>query len=72
MDEDERPSDESLLYRIRRERDSLLFKSDWTQMPDNPLSDSKKAEWSAYRQALRDVPATIVIDLEIEFPDPPE
>ena len=24
-------------------------------MPDTPLSDSKKAEWVTYRQALRDI-----------------
>ena len=26
-------------------------------MPDTALTDSKKAEWATYRQALRDVPA---------------
>ena len=26
-------------------------------MPDSPLTDAKKAEWSTYRQALRDLPA---------------
>ena len=39
----------------RRHRSALLLKSDWTQMPDSPLSDSKKAEWATYRQALRDI-----------------
>ena len=33
-----------------------LTASDWTQLPDAPLSDSKKAEWATYRQALRDIP----------------
>ena len=27
-------------------------------MPDSPLSDSKKAEWKTYRQALRDITKT--------------
>lgn len=40
---------------IRRHREALLSKSDWTQMPDSPLSDSKKTEWATYRQALRDI-----------------
>ncbi len=31
---------------------------DWTQTTDAPLSESKKAEWATYRQALRDMPAT--------------
>jgi hypothetical protein len=34
----------------------MLTACDWTQAPDSPLSDSKKAEWQTYRQALRDVP----------------
>ena len=40
---------------VRSHRDMLLMESDWTQMPDSPLSDSKKAEWATYRQALRDI-----------------
>ena len=40
----------------RAKRGSFLFDSDWTQMPDSPLSDSKKAEWRTYRQSLRDLP----------------
>ena len=27
-------------------------------MPDSPLSDTKKAEWATYRQALRDMMAS--------------
>jgi hypothetical protein len=40
----------------RAKRGSFLFDSDWTQMPDSPLSDSKKTEWRTYRQSLRDLP----------------
>ena len=43
---------------IRSKRANLLSSSDWTQMPDSPLSDSKKQEWAVYRQALRDMPDT--------------
>ena len=41
---------------LRNVRDKMLSDSDWTVMPDSPLSDSKKAEWKTYRQALRDLP----------------
>jgi hypothetical protein len=44
--------------RVRRKRNLLLTESDWTQVADSPLTDSKKAEWATYRQALRDVPVT--------------
>lgn len=40
----------------RHKRDALLFRCDWTQMNDSPLSDSDKASWRTYRQALRDLP----------------
>ena len=59
---------------LRLQRESLLKDSDWTVMPDSPLSDSKKAEWTTYRQALRDI--TNGIDTEEKakaatFPTPP-
>ena len=41
---------------LRGRRTMLLEESDWTQFADSPLSDSKKAEWVTYRQALRDLP----------------
>lgn len=40
----------------RNHRDMLLAASDYTQMADYPLTDEKRAEWSVYRQALRDLP----------------
>ena len=43
------------LTSIRHERNRLLAESDWTQVPDSPLSAAKKAEWQTYRQALRDI-----------------
>ncbi len=43
---------------IRELRETYLKLSDWTVGADSPLSDSKKAEWITYRQALRDMPAT--------------
>ena len=39
--------------RLLRER--LLNGSDWTQLPDVPLSAEKKQEILTYRQALRDI-----------------
>lgn len=40
----------------RAKRDRILGRSDWTQVPDSPLSEEKKTEFQAYRQALRDLP----------------
>ena len=41
---------------LREERDVRLAVTDWTQNPDVP--DATKTKWQAYRQALRDLPAT--------------
>lgn len=38
---------------VRAQRDALLTACDWTQLPD--VTIPKKAEWAAYRQALRDI-----------------
>ena len=43
---------------LRDKRNVFLLKSDWTQSPDSPLTDAKKAEWRTYRQALRDITNT--------------
>lgn len=53
---------------VRVKRDGLLSKSDWTQLPDVPITT--KEAWAAYRQALRDI--TIQADpFKIEWPMPP-
>ena len=41
---------------LRRERNQLLKDTDWTQIPDAPLSDEMKNRYKQYRQALRDLP----------------
>jgi len=42
-------------YEAKQLRNIKLTECDWTQGEDSPLSDSKKAEWQTYRQALRDI-----------------
>ena len=46
------------MERLRERRDAKLKMSDWTQMPDSPLSETKKEEWATYRQKLRDLPSS--------------
>jgi hypothetical protein len=60
---------------IRARRNEKLIKSDWTQFPDSPLSDSKKSEWAIYRQALRDIPYVYADAISIDdiiWPTKPE
>ena len=67
LDPEEVPS-EWWLERMRIHRDRLLAASDWAVLPDAPTD---KETWSAYRQALRDFPATWVPSEEANFPEPP-
>ena len=60
-----------VLYELRIQRDLMLKSTDWTQIPDAPLTDEKKAQYRAYRQALRDLPSkydTITDIAEVNFP----
>ena len=58
---------------MRTERTKELDASDWTQSPDNSLTTEKKAEWTAYRTLLRDLPSTYTDDtiLNWELPTKP-
>jgi hypothetical protein len=56
---------------LRLRRDGLLSLSDWTQLPDNPLNDTQRAEAVAYRQALRDFPETCQDPLNAVWPEAP-
>ena len=65
---------DEIWYNVRLKRAYRLQKTDWTQMPDSPLSDEKKAEFATYRQQLRDLPVTFstATDLEhVVFPTEP-
>lgn len=52
--------EEKLFKEIRAQRDYFLKLSDWSQLPDVLMDDTKKEAWRLYRQALRDVPANSV------------
>jgi hypothetical protein len=59
---------------IKPARDSLLYKCDWTQATDSPLSTADKAAWAKYRQALRDLPSkypNLDKGSDIVWPTPP-
>lgn len=56
---------------LRSERNEMLMRSDWTQLPNSGLSEAKRTEWETYRQALRDLPETMTEDLEYTLPEVP-
>lgn len=64
------PTDEEVAAQVRRQRDSLLAQTDWTQLADVP--QATKDLWDEYRQALRDVPQQDGFPHEVIWPDKPE
>jgi hypothetical protein len=67
-DDEETIAIEHLIERMRIQRNRLLAVSDWTQTADAPVN---KAAWAAYRQALRDFPATWTPSETANFPEEP-
>ena len=51
----------------------LLNESDWTMMPDSPLTDSERQDWVEWRQYLRDLPNSFpeVLGETLEINEPP-
>ena len=56
---------------IRKTREKLLMESDWTQLPNSPLTVEKQEEWATYRQALRDITNTYQIGQDLVWPPKP-
>lgn len=56
---------------IRNRRNQLLRASDFTQLPDYPATDAQRAEVTAYRQALRDIPEQVEKPAELVWPVTP-
>jgi len=48
-------NDEAAAEAFRAIRGNMLKDSDWINGADVTMTDEKKAEWVAYRQALRDI-----------------
>ena len=65
------PTDLELWGTGRTKRTQLLHDTDWTVLADAPLTAAQKTAWEAYRQALRDIPATNSDPTKIVFPDAP-
>lgn len=54
---------EEFLNQIRRERNYVISTTDWALSADTPLSPEQVEEVKQYRQALRDLPS--IIDLNV-------
>jgi hypothetical protein len=63
--------DEEQAGRVRADRNARLAACDWTQVDDAPFDNTGKAEWAAYRQALRDISGQAGFPWEVEWPVEP-
>ncbi len=52
-------------------RAQMLRSSDWTQLPDVPMTLEQRTQWATYRQALRDITAQPGYPFNIIWPTPP-
>jgi hypothetical protein len=56
---------------VGERRTKLLYGSDWTQIPNGPLTSEKQQEWAIYRQELRDVTSQPGYPYNVVWPTPP-
>lgn len=66
------PTTEELAAQARSQRDALIAATDYLMASDYPLTDEKRQELTAYRQALRDVPEQSGFPTEIVWPIKPD
>jgi len=60
--------------KVHKRRNELIAATDWTVLPDVPLSTEAKQAWQEYRQALRDVDSDHIdtYPYNIVWPTPPD
>ncbi|WP_228010946.1 tail fiber assembly protein [Vibrio sp. OPT20] len=56
---------------IRKVRDDLIQVTDFTQMSDFSITEEKRLEFAAYRQALRDLPQNFSNPNDVVWPEKP-
>lgn len=69
QNEQQKQNDAEIEFRFKR--NNLLAESDWTQLPDSPLSAGDKIAWATYRQKLRDLPSTTTNYFNVNWPETP-
>lgn len=66
------PSRQKQCDYINFQRRVLLTNSDWTQIPNNPLTPEQQQAWAVYRQELRDVTSQSGYPFNVIWPTPPQ
>ena len=63
---------EAVIEKAIWQRSNLLQQSDWTQIPNNPLTQVQQEVWAVYRQQLRDITSQSGYPFNIVWPTPPQ
>lgn len=66
------PDYDAAVSDVIAKRDKLLLDSDWTQLPDVPLTEEQKTAWATYRQELRDIPQQSGYPFDVIWPTAPQ
>jgi hypothetical protein len=65
--------DNTVLSQVEWERaKQLLRESDWTMLPDVPMTAGDKEQWIEYRRQLREIRLQSEFPVNIEWPIAPE
>lgn len=64
--------EQDLKNQLRFKRNSFLYDTDWTQLPDVGLKKDEKEAFAAYRQKLRDLTKQEGFPFNINWPEPPK
>lgn len=65
-------SENLALADVLPKRQRLLYLSDWTQIPNNPLTPEQQDAWGIYRQELRDITSQPGYPFNVIWPTPPQ
>jgi len=57
---------------VSKNRQRLLYATDWTQIPNGPLTTAQQQAWATYRQELRDIPSQSGYPFNVIWPTPPQ
>lgn len=56
---------------VTSQRRELLISSDWTQLPNSPLTIEQQEQWASYRQELRDISKQVGYLTNVLWPNKP-
>ena len=62
-------TDDERWAEIRENRNVLLFDTDWTDLPNSPLTDAQKTNYQRYRTELRDMPQSTSNPKDVVWPE---